>query len=80
MYSRAMCRFCCSFSCASCLRDLLSLILSGFGIPLRPARVELVDRVEAKLVPKCTVTRPDSPIIMVRAEENLKTKGGHRGY
>lgn len=61
-------RFCSSCSFASCLRDLFTLILSGLESPLRPALVELV---EVKLVPKCTVTRLDSPI-MVRTEEKAK--------
>jgi hypothetical protein len=70
MYSLAMWRFCCSCSCASCLRDLFSLILSGLR--------GLVGCVEVKLVPKCTVTCPDNPIVLVRSEE--KERGGHGSY
>ena len=65
MHLLAMRLFCCSCSWASCRRDLLSLIFNGLG----PALVELFDRVEAKLEPKCTVTRPDSPILVRREEK-----------
>ena len=37
--------------------------------------LELVDHVEAKLVPKCTVTHPDSPI-MVRIKDKDRSRHG----